>query len=171
MQTGRRRETLRCNVGMKNLFFLCLSLAGGLSAYSQPLRIPPRTQGQETEISSIGKPADRTAGMPTGIARINGILYYVTNNQATLATAPFRIAELRLEENGTLILSDGRRINLIEGQMVTVAGTIVDAPRGVELPEPIRAPSESRRLARRPVSQKEPAKRGIPAARTPRSER
>jgi hypothetical protein len=154
---------------MKKLLILSLSLSSVLTAYAQP-RPVPRTQEQETEISSIGRPADRTAGMPAGIARINGVLYYITNNQATLATPPLRVGnELNLESNGSVILSDGRRVNLREGQMVTVAGTLTDAPRGVELPRPIRP--DSRRVVRRPIPRTDAAPTRDAGARTRRNER
>ncbi|MDB6174342.1 MAG: hypothetical protein JWL59_3653 [Chthoniobacteraceae bacterium] len=109
--------------------------------------------------------------MPTGIARINGTLYYVRNNQGTVATAPLRVGdELRLERNGDLLLSDGRLVNLVEGQMVTVAGTIIDAPRHVELPKPIGGP-DSRRVVRRPIPRADAVQSGGAAGGTRRVQR
>ena len=36
---------------------------------------------------------------------------------------------LHLENNGDVILADGRRVKLVEGYMVTTGGEVIEAPR------------------------------------------
>ena len=49
---------------------------------------------------------------------------------------------------GDIILSDGRKLKLTEGQMVTFSGELREAPRNIELPKPL-APSKTEKRAAR----------------------
>ncbi|MES2569367.1 MAG: hypothetical protein V4710_04850 [Verrucomicrobiota bacterium] len=134
--------------------FLILVLTGMMlfPAYSQRRAVSEGTLTQDSEVSAEGT-ALIAGSMPTGVARLNGTLYYVKNNKGTLITAPQRFAEgVTVQKNGDLILQDGRKVRLIERQMVTFGGDLIDAPRNVELPRPIlESPTNSRSRLRRPV--------------------
>ena len=84
------------------------------------------------------QPAAEVAGDPEGVARVNGVLYYVKDLRGTRLTGRQRFANgVHLEANGEVILNDGRRVRLQEGEMVTLAGDLQEVPRGLELPPPV----------------------------------
>jgi hypothetical protein len=70
------------------------------------------------------------AGDPEGIVNRNGQLYYVKDRGTTLL--PRREQQvangLYLEANGQISLSDGRRLRLRHGEMVTRSGELREAP-------------------------------------------
>lgn len=85
-------------------------------------------------------PAVETAGDPEGIVLLNGKLYSVKDQRATLLVGRQRFAQgLDLDRNGQMTLRDGRRVTLREGEMVTFAGEVREAPRGIILPRPLAA--------------------------------
>jgi hypothetical protein len=76
------------------------------------------------------KPAFETAGDPEGIVRLRGRLYYVKDRGTALIRGKQRVTrELYLESNGTVTLGDGRRVQVLEGYMVTTGGDVIEAPR------------------------------------------
>jgi hypothetical protein len=133
---------------MNILTSLCLG-AAFLGASLAPLQAQSRavsqgTRTQDTTVTSAGRPAVVTNGMPDGIARLSGAYYYLKAGKATLMTGPQRFAEgITFEPDGDLILKDGRKVRLIEGQMLTLAGELRDAPRHVAFPQPVPPPNNS----------------------------
>jgi hypothetical protein len=82
-------------------------------------------------------PAAEIAGDPEGVARVGGTLFYVKDLRGTRLTGRQRFANgAHLEANGEVILNDGRRIRLREGEMVTLSGDVREVPRALELPQP-----------------------------------
>ena len=82
-------------------------------------------------------PQYETAGDPEGVARVRGSLYYVKDQRATALVGSQRFSQgISVERNGEILLQDGRRVRLREGEMVTLSGETREAPRGIELPAP-----------------------------------
>ena len=81
------------------------------------------------------QPSAEIAGDPEGVARVNGNLFYVKDLRGTRLTGRQRFANgAHLETNGDVILQDGRRVRLAEGEMVTLSGDVREVPRALELP-------------------------------------
>ena len=81
------------------------------------------------------KPTFETAGDPEGVARLRGRLHYIKDNRATVLAGSQRFAQgISVESNGEILLQDGRKIRLREGEMVTLSGETREAPPSVELP-------------------------------------
>jgi hypothetical protein len=75
------------------------------------------------------KPAFETSGDPEGVARIRGQLYYVKDRGTTVLRGRQRISKgLYLESNGDVTLSDGRRVRVLDGYMVTFGGDVIEVP-------------------------------------------
>ena len=76
-----------------------------------------------------------TSGVPDGIARIRGATFYVKSGRATQITREQKFSEgVTVGKNGDVMLQDGRKVRLTEGQMVTFAGEVREAPRNIQLP-------------------------------------
>jgi Domain of unknown function (DUF6799) len=79
--------------------------------------------------------AAEIAGDPEGVARVNGTLFYVKDLRGTRLSGRQRFANgAHLEANGDVILNDGRRVRLREGEMVTLSGDVREVPRALEVP-------------------------------------
>ena len=85
-----------------------------------------------------------TSGVPDGIARIRGATFYLKSGRATRITREQRFAEgVTVGKNGEVMLQDGRKVRLTEGQMVTFGGEVREAPRNIQLPASISPPAAS----------------------------
>ena len=81
------------------------------------------------------RPQYETAGDPEGVARVRGSLYYIKDQRATALVGSQRFSQgISVERNGEVLLQDGRRVRLREGEMVTLSGEMREAPPSVELP-------------------------------------
>jgi hypothetical protein len=109
-----------------------------------------RVQDANADAAGGTTAAVTTAGVPDGIARVGGMLVYVKTGRATQIVGAQRFAEgVTVQRNGDIILSDGRKVKLTDGRMVTFAGELREAPRNIELPKPIGAPGGNRASAPR----------------------
>jgi hypothetical protein len=132
------------------LYLMGAALVGIQAAAGQSRAVSQGTRTQDTTASSVGRPAVVTNGVPDGIARMSGAYYYIKSGQATLITGPQRFTEgITFETGGDLILQDGRKVRLIEGQMITLAGELRDAPRHVEFPQKVPPPTDPNARLRR----------------------
>jgi hypothetical protein len=92
------------------------------------------------------QPSAEIAGDPEGVARVNGTLFYVKDLRGTRLTGRQRFANgAHLETNGDIIMNDGRRVRLAEGEMVTLSGDVREVPRALELPPVANARGGTRR--------------------------
>src|SRR5687768_16446659 len=117
---------------------LALALFGGfvLAACTAPEPDPvPGSEGAlvaTTRATAGGgtRTASEMAGDPEGIVRRSGRLYYVKDRGTTLlAPREQRVSKtLYLERTGEISLSDGRRVRLRNGEMITTGGELREAP-------------------------------------------
>ena len=133
---------------MKVELFSAVRIAGAACALTVAACTAPETTGEAgpasegtrvvTTNTSAGagtKPAYETAGDAEGVARLRGTLHYIKDNRATALTGSQRFSQgISVETNGEILLQDGRRVRLREGEMVTLSGETREAPRSVELP-------------------------------------
>ena len=97
-------------------------------------RVDSSSQGTLVATTRAGagggrRPASESAGEPEGIVRLNGRLFYLKNRGTTLLHGKQRVTNrLHLENNGDVILADGRRVKLVEGYMMTTGGEVIEAP-------------------------------------------
>jgi hypothetical protein len=129
------------------LYFLIGAVLATLPAspgFAQSRAVSEGTQTQDVvDGSGAGtKGAISTSGMPEGIAKLKGAMVYVKGGRATRLTGEQKFAEgITLNRNGEVVLQDGRKLKLTEGQMVTLAGELREAPRNIELPAPVSKPA------------------------------
>ena len=109
-----------------------------------------RVQDSTTAAAGGTTAAVTTSGVPDGIAKLGGMLVYVKTGRATQIVGAQRFTEgVTVQQNGDIILKDGRKVKLTDGRMVTFSGELREAPRNIELPKPIGAPGGTRAKAPR----------------------
>jgi hypothetical protein len=117
------------SAGLHGILFV-----SGCTSPDTESHLGPVTEGtlnaSTTSISSTRTgPALEMAGDPEGIVRRGGQYYYLKDRRTTiLRTGDQAPGKLRLERNGDVTLSDGRRIPLREGYMVTRGGDLIEIP-------------------------------------------
>lgn len=147
MQPGMREfidMNAKLHVGLGSLLAIFL----GSAALAQSRAISEGTQAQDVvNASGAGtKDALATSGMPDGVAKLQGILVYVKGGRGTRITGEQKFTEgLTVQRGGDILLSDGRKLKLTEGQMVTFSGELREAPRNIELPKPLAGKAKPER--------------------------
>jgi hypothetical protein len=121
----------------KSLFAAAALLALSLAADAQNATAAQNgTQDPSKAPTERGKMVTRdnsgNVHAPNGFLRSQGTLMYLKDGQLSRVSYEMKLSEgLVARPNGEVVLRDGRTVTLQEGQMVTLDGTMTQAPKGL----------------------------------------